>query len=132
MAKIKLEDSIQDVLFKMSDGNPGAISCMIGMLKVHDAIDPDAVTGGIGAILLLDTYEIYGTDIYILFSDKCNKDMRQMLMLMRATQLGLFSSNKLKEMASDQMRQINLTVDEWKDLDEKVCERLPKFARKKK
>ena len=32
-------------------------------------------------------------------------------------------------MAADQMRQINLTDEEWNDLDEKVCEELERFAR---
>lgn len=130
MARIKLEDSLQDVLIKMSEGNPGSISCMMAILQEHDKIDPDAALSGIEAILMLDTYGIYGTDIYILFSDKCDKDIRQMLMLMRATQLGYFSDVRLREMASDQMREINLTDDEWKELDNKVCERLPKFAKK--
>ena len=52
-----------------------------------------------------------------------------MLMLMRATQLGLFSHIKLKEMAADQMRQVNLSDEEMADLDEKVCEQLKDFAR---
>lgn len=86
--------------------------------------------GGIGAVMILDTWEIYGTDIYVLWNDKCNRDVRQMLMIMRATQLGFFSHERLQEMASDQMRQINLTDEEWEDLDNKVCERLEDFARK--
>lgn len=130
MARIKLEDTVQDVLVKMSDGNPGAISCMMAILQEHDKIDPQAFMGGLGAILLFDTYEIYGTNIYILFSDKCGRDVRKMLMLMRATQLGYFSHLRLREMASDQMREINLTDTEWKELDDKVCETLKEFTRK--
>lgn len=79
--------------------------------------------------MILDTWGIYGTDIYVLWNDKCNRDVRQMLMLMRATQLGIFSHTKLQEMAADQMRQVNLSDEEMAELDEKVCERLEDFAR---
>ena len=82
-----------------------------------------------GALMILDTWEIYGSSIYVLFSDKCNREVRRMLMLMRATQLGLFSHLKLKEMAADQSRQVNLTEDEFAELDQKVCGRLERFAR---
>lgn len=129
MSKIELTDTPMDMLTKMSEGDPGALMAMMAIMQEHDAIDPQAAMGAIGAILLLDTWEIYGTEIYVLFSDKCNKDVRQLLMLMRATQLGIFSNAKLKEMAADKMRQVNLTDDEWVDIDSKVCDQLEEFKR---
>lgn len=129
MSRIQLRDTLADVVTKMSEGNPGALDAMSRIIKEHNAIDPQAAMGGMGAILLLDTWEIYGTAIYILFNDKCDRDIRRMLVLMRATQLGFFPSNRLKEMAADQMRQVNLTEEEWADLDKEVCEALKEFAR---
>lgn len=129
MSRIELTDTGMDVIMKMTEGNPGAIMAMTEIVREHDKIDPQAISGGIGALMSLDGYEIYGTDIYILFSDKCNRDVRRMLMLMRATQLGIFSHLKLKEMAADQSRQVNLTEDEFAELDQKVCEKLTDFAR---
>ena len=96
MSKIQLTDTPMDILINMADGNPGAISALMEILKEGDAIDPQAFMGGLGAIMILDTWKIYGSDIYILFNDKCNRDVRQMLMLMRATQLGFFSHTKLQ------------------------------------
>ena len=46
-----------------------------------------------------------------------------MLVLMRAAQLGLFSCAKLKELAEDQSRSMNLTEEEWEEIDSKVTER---------
>jgi len=129
MSRLELTDNTMSALMKMAEGNPGAISAMMEILEKHDSIDPQAMMGGLGAIMLLDTWEIYGTDIYILFNDKCNRDVRQLLMLMRATQLGHFSDVKLKQMAADQMREINLTDEEWTDLDDKVCSELDQFAK---
>jgi len=113
----------------MAEGNPGAISALMETIKEHDSIDHQAFMGGIGAILILDTWEIYGSDIYILFNDKCQRDVRKMLMIMRATQLGHFSHTKLKEMAADQAQKVNITDDEWKELDDKVCDQLKDFKR---
>ena len=39
MSRIKLTDNTRDVLVKMSDGNPGAISCMVEIMKNGDRID---------------------------------------------------------------------------------------------
>lgn len=129
MSRIKLEDSIMDALVKMSDGNPGALTAMQNMLMQGENIDPQGALGGTGAILDLDTWEIYGSDIYILWNDKCNRDVRRMLMIIRATQLGNFSHEKLKAMAADQRREINLTDDEWEEQDKFVCEFLPEFKK---
>ena len=129
MSKITLNDTGMTAIVKMSEGNIGATTTMMEIIQKHNKIDPQAVMGGLGAIMILDTWEIYGADIYILFNDKCNRDVRKMLMLMRATQLGFFSHIKLKEMAHDQMRKINLTEEEFKELDNKVCAKLTEFAK---
>lgn len=128
-SRITMQDTTMDALVKMAEGNPGALTAMMGIIEKHDSIDPQAMLGGIGAIMILDTWGIYGTEIYVLYSDKCGRDVRKMLLLMRACQLGMFQQLKLKEMAADQCRKINLTDDEWKDLDDKVCGQLTEFAK---
>ncbi len=99
--KIKLTDSMPDIIYKMSECNPGAMSALMDMLTPND-IDPDNIMGGLGAILLLDSYGIYGTNIYILYSDICNKNLVNTLAVLRACQLGLFSSTVLKDACSRQ------------------------------
>jgi len=129
MSRIKLSDSGVEAISKMSDGNPGSLTAMMELLKEGEVIDPQAFTGGLGKILLLDTFEIYGSSIYILWSDKCQRDTRKFVMLLRATQLGLLERGKLQAMAADQRREIDLTEDEWKDLDSKVCEKVESFQK---
>lgn len=129
MSKIELTDTNMDVIVKMSEGNPGAITALMDVLHNSAEIDPQGAMGGIGAILLLDTWEIYGSDIYVLWSDKCQRDCRKMLMIMRACQMGNFSQDKLKEMAADQSRQIDLTDAEWQEQDDWVCEQLTDFQK---
>lgn len=127
--RIELTDSVMDIMLKMSEGNPGALTALMEIQTKSLIIDPQGSMGGIGSILLLDTWNIYGSSIYILYSDKCGKDIRKLLMLLRATQLGYLSSTKLQEMATDQMREVDLTEDEWINLDTKVCERLVDFQK---
>lgn len=79
--------------------------------------------------MLLDTWEIYGSSIYILWNDKCDRDPRKFLLLQRMCQLGFLSDTKLKAMADDQMREVDLTEQEWLELEEKVLDRLPEFQR---
>ena len=129
VSRIELSDTGMDMIVKMSEGNPGAIMAMMGLLNDTSRIDPDAMLGGIGSVMALDTHEIYGTDIYILWSDKCGKDTRKMLMIMRAVQLGFMPEARLQEISADQTRQIDLSDEEWDEMDAKVCERLDEFEK---
>lgn len=129
MGVILTGDSIQEAVGKMSEGNRGAIAAMVEIIKGHELIDGGDPMGGVGDLMVLDAAEIYGTGIYILWNDKCGQDLRKLLILLRAVRLGFLDGAKLKEMADDQTRQINLTTEEMADLDAKVCEAQPSFAR---
>ena len=128
MSRLELTDTVTDILVKMSDGNPGAINVMMQMLQEAENIDPQAILGGVGAVMSLDTHEIYGSNIWILYKDVCGGDLRKMIMLMRATQLGKFPQTRLQSLASDP-RSEGLPDEEWKELDDYVCGRLEDFAR---
>jgi len=121
MSRLKLKDTFISAITKMSDGNPGAITALIDLSLSSPEIDPQSEFGGIGPFFSFDLYEIYGSDIYIIWNDKCGRDSRKTLMLLRAVQLGFLQESKLKEMASDQMRQVDLTEKQWEELDYKVC-----------
>ena len=129
MSKIELKDNIMSAMIKMSEGNPGAARAMMEICTKGSAIDPQGAMGGFGAIMLLDTWEIYGSSIYVLFNDKCKGDVRRMMLLIRAAQLGHISHTRLQDMARDQMYKINLTEEEWAEIDKKVCDYLEDFAK---
>lgn len=129
MARIELTDSIMDMIIKMAEGNLGALNVLMEIMAKHDEIDPQGAMGGVGSILILDTWEIYGTCIYVLFNDQCDRDVRKMLMLMRACQLGMFPESRLKAMAHDQCRTDVLSDAEWIEIDSNVCERLDQFQK---
>ncbi len=102
---------------------------MANIVEKGPNIDPEMETGGIGHILLLDKWEIYGSEIYILLEDKCHGNVRKLLLLLRATQLGKFTKSRLKELANDQCRKESLSKEVWEELDYLVCQALPNFEK---
>ena len=123
--KIKITDNTQDVVLKMSEGNPGAMRVIMELLS-DNTTDPDNLMGGFGAILNLDSFGIYGSDIYILVNDICDNNIVKVLSTLRAVQLGLFGRDILKDACSRQDRSGKLLVP-VEDLYNKVKEELPNF-----
>lgn len=60
---------IKDMIYKMSDGNPGAINVMCVLLK-------ELKGKGAIAIFYLDEMGIYGSNIWICAKDICKNDFK--------------------------------------------------------
>jgi hypothetical protein len=123
--RINLMDSVADVVFKMSDGNPGAVNVLVRLLKDGAAIDPDDFVGGLGVILSLDTHDIYGSHIWILFKDVSGSDLVTMCALLRGVQLGYLSESELVSAISNH----KMEAARIQEIVQKVKDRLPKFGR---
>lgn len=65
---IELTDSTFDVLIKMSQGNPGALTALYELMKLDN---------GLLSILKLDSMQIRGCLIWIGYSDHCKKDIHK-------------------------------------------------------
>ena len=61
-----------DDLLKISGGNPGALKCLMGI------IDGDAEHDALIIMITIENLKIYGTDLYVLFSDLAAKDYKMM------------------------------------------------------
>ncbi len=122
--RIGLSDTIHDTIYKMSDGNPEAITVLLSILKHGDTIDPDAAMGSIMAILDLDTLDIYGSHIWALYKDVCDCQIARFMGLLRAYQLGFVDGDTLKAAASDPRSGTSLDVD---GLLKQVKEKPPNF-----
>lgn len=95
MPRINLKGTTLDALIVMSEGNPGAAVALSELLKNDDE-------GGLSLILWLDQWGIYGTDIYVLYSDICRKDVKKMAAVIRATRYRKFDHKLLAEAAHRQ------------------------------
>ena len=117
-----MHDSMIDVLQKMSEGNPGALTVLIGVLNNCEKIDPDNSMGGLGVILSLDTLNIYGSKIWMLFKDVCNSDIATMMAVLRGYQLGYISYSELTYAIENRGASIDVF-----NITTRVCEFLPKL-----
>ncbi len=97
MSRINLSDGMMDVFIKMCEGNPGAMSVLAQIMEHGEKIDPDNAFGGLGPILALDTHEIYGSNIWILFKDVCGQNIVHMIAMLRAIQLGLIPYGTMRD-----------------------------------
>ena len=97
MTVLTLKDTPQDILLKMSDKNPGALSVLMSALERSHKIDPQGAMGGVGIILLLDNFGICGSDIWILYKDVCGESLPAMFALVRSVQLGFLDKEALLE-----------------------------------
>lgn len=86
--------SFADAVVKMSDGNPGAIVALMDSTKAA-TIDPDSALGAWGPLLMLDGWGVYGSDIWLLYSDICNRSALHMIAVIRAVQMGFMDREEL-------------------------------------
>lgn len=121
MARIKLEMHINDALFAMSEGNPGAINVLLDSAKRNPEIDPTNAFGPWGLMVNLDELEIYGPRIWRLYKDLCGEDLPRTTAMARAVQLGIISRETLDQ-AIDGKEKIDI-----KEVTDKVREELPDF-----
>lgn len=125
MSRIQLSDRFMDIVHKMSDGNPGAIMVLMKLFEHNVAVDPDSALGPFGTILDLDDKEIYGSDIWVLYKDICYEDIRAVIAVMRACQLGFISRESIKSaIAEYHMHPLDVMA-----LIKAVEERLPRFSK---
>ena len=92
------------------------------LLQEGAAFDPDNGLGGLGYILDLDTLGLYGSKIWMLYADVCKNSTRNMVVALRAWQLGLLSEAKLRHAVDHYGEGLDL-----KEIAAKVQERLPNF-----
>ena len=87
--RITAEMTMEDVLITMAEGNPSALTCLLGMITS----DPRALID----ILLFDSMGIYGTKIYMLWNDCCDRDMEKFKKTIQAFREGKFSEREIHE-----------------------------------
>jgi len=121
--RIDLQDTIIDVITKLSEGNPGALRVCMDILMQDATIDPDNALSGIGPLLSLDTHGIYGSRIWMLYKDVCGEDMVNTLGVLRGRQLGYISDAELNHAIDN--RGNGVDVDAILD---QVRECLPNFG----
>lgn len=94
--RIELHQTPHQILTALSEGNPGALNALMRLYQAVPTTDPKNALGGLGAWLSLDTLGIYGSSIYVLVNDVCERNEYRALALLRAHQLGYVSAEILR------------------------------------
>jgi len=68
-------DAITKILFDLSKGNPGALRFLVGLME------PENIAFSLDIMAKIETCRIKGTDLYVLWSDLCDKDYGSVHML---------------------------------------------------
>jgi hypothetical protein len=80
--RITLSMSTSDAIVAMCDGNPGALSVCVQLMKEGPH--------GFFRVLYLDSLGIYGPRIWRLYKDVCRQDLAVMQALLEGSRLGKF------------------------------------------
>ncbi len=120
--RIQLNDSMLDVVSKMSEGNPGALTVCMELLRETENIDKDSALGGLGTILSLDSFNIYVSRIWMLYKDVCKQDIVKTIAVLRACQLGILTRTSLNYAIDNYGRGIDV-----ESLYKQVKAKLPNF-----
>lgn len=62
--RIKLTDSSETILSKMSEGNPGTAHILMKMMDENALIDPNSALGSLGGIIQLDSADRGGARVF--------------------------------------------------------------------
>lgn len=95
MSKLQLTDSTIEILDKMSEGNPGAISILTTLLFKETT--EELVDSVMHIILPLDTLGVYGSKLYMLWTDACDKNTDKVKKVIELWRTGKLTKEEIHE-----------------------------------
>lgn len=125
--RIGLGDGGLSAVMKLSEGNPGAITVMAKLMQEEARIDPDhfMTLSGLAYIMTLDTFGIYGSNIWGFYKDVCQENVANMIAVMRACQLGKIRESEIHQAIQDSYS--NKLTGKLQEIMSMVQEELPNF-----
>lgn len=120
MSRLQLEMNFNDMLWSLSEGNPGAAAVIMDGFRKGDEVDPDGM-GAWGFVINLDMMEIYGPRIWMLYKDVCGENLPNTIAMVRSVQMGIINAEDLHAAIDGRGRlDVERTV-------ERLKEKLPNF-----
>jgi len=120
--RIKKTDTSIAATIKLAEGNPGAMTVCVRIINEGAIIDPDNFLGGIGILLSLDTFKIYGIRIWMLYKDVCRENLPMTIAVLRGCQMGMLKHDVLNHAIDNRGDGIDV-----EQVYNQVKERLPAF-----
>lgn len=88
--RLQLHDSMMEIVTKMSEGNPGAMAFIMDVISA-DQLDIVYV------IMPLDTLGIYGSKLYMLWNDACDRDIEKVKKVIDAWRISELTKEEIHE-----------------------------------
>lgn len=89
--------SLKTTAIMLAEGNPGAINVIANLCKHYESLDPYNVFKEMAPLVFFAEQDITGPAIWMLYKDVCKEDLKNVVIVMRAYQMGLLSAEELKE-----------------------------------
>ena len=110
-------EMIKDQTLRLSGDNPGAMVACIEMVKDYPFINPNSPYT---LLDLLEEFDIRGVNIWQLYSDKCNKEVYNVAILLCGTKHELLPLDRLLTIVTDSTYSVNLSTVEFDHLETHV------------
>ncbi len=101
-----------DVIMALGEGNVGAIRALTEIIGIGAKVDKDSILGASGALFGLDTLDIYGSRIWLLYKDVCGQRADKVIGMLRAVQLGIMREIDLVALVDGKRDNVANVVDE--------------------
>jgi hypothetical protein len=92
---MRIKNSIAETFCAMSQGNPGAIETLVRVYAEAKKVDNEDSFEGLGPIMILDHFNIYGYQICILANKICHGSLVHFLAVTRGLQLGILHQEEV-------------------------------------
>lgn len=87
--KLTANDTTMDLVVKMGEGNPGAMTACMELFKIG--------TKGVTTLLCLDDIGMYGEKLYMLWNDCCGRDASKVVRVIEARNFGKLSDQDIRD-----------------------------------
>lgn len=99
-----MSENIKELMVKLSKGNPGALNVLVQIVQNTEL--------SIVYLVALDTLDITGSRIWMLYKDVCWEDLSKMIVVLQAYALDILTLSQING-AID--RDVVLDLDELKE-----------------
>lgn len=93
MSKLEMTDNLGDVIIKLSEGNPGAMTTLFEIMNHFDNDEMEFL----GTFLVIDSMALYGSQLYMLWSDCCNRDIEKTVKVINLYCNGVITDKDIEE-----------------------------------
>lgn len=91
--KLELKDNVNDMICKLAEGNPGALNTLFEIMNYYGG-NPYRY---LEKFLLIDAMKLYGSHLYMLWNDCCDRNTKKVLKVIEEYQKENITNDDINE-----------------------------------